>query len=261
MSKALEITVESSLSGGFSSQVESTLQQLLSTFLSDGNPKATLSLSSAISRLAGLLADDAPDTVYAAQRAVYATIASLKGAVLSGAKLEDSSAKGAGGSVTSKLASLDSEVSRQQAMLQKLAQTSAGAITREQVACARAVFSLHEQKVDALMASSNASSGVGAGGANAAQQASLKSLNELSAIIKGHLTSAKKAGAGAGAASNTSLAAFKKEEAMLEQQAFEVRTTHAQQRWTTTMDHSAAAGGAASLRPRSRRAALVLLAP
>ncbi len=121
-SKALEITVESSLVSGLNFDRQDNLAQLLGAFLSGD---AAVVLSSALCRLAGLLSDEAPDTLGAAQRAVHGVISVLK----SGDE-QDADAAGALAAWVSRVAGLDKEIARQQGQLQKMITNSGGGVTK-----------------------------------------------------------------------------------------------------------------------------------
>jgi hypothetical protein len=176
-SRALIITLEGCISSALPGQNESTLQQLLATFLPTGDASAA-GLASAIVRLGDLLADDAPDTVGAAQRAVSSVVASLKSGS-SGASSKDASAVSGW---VARVSDITKEIGRQQSFLQKLAQTSGGIITKEQTACAVKIVRLQAQKFDLLQPGSLPK----AGAANSSNP-TLKSLSELKGVISAHM--------------------------------------------------------------------------
>jgi hypothetical protein len=177
-SRALIITVESCISAPLPGQNEGTLQQLLATFLPAGGASASAGLASAIVRLGGLLVDDAPDTVGAAQRAVASVVAALQ-AGSSGAGGKESSAAS---SWAARVADITKEIGGQQSFLQKMAQTSGGIITKEQTACAAKIVRLQAQKFDLLQPGSLPK----ASGAESSSPA-LRSLGELKGVISAHM--------------------------------------------------------------------------
>lgn len=210
-SKALEITVESCISSPLPRQNEGHLQQLLATFLPTGEASAA-SLANAIVRLAELLSDDAPDTVGAAQRAVFAVIGSLK----SGAAAHTGEVSHVSKWVHS-VSDKSKDIANQQTTLQKLAQTSGGIITKEQTACAIRIVRLQAEKFDLLQPSSLPKAGSSTG-----SSPSVKNLNELKSVITSHLKAAEAQGGSSRGGGNSSSAAYQREEQLLVQQAHEL---------------------------------------
>jgi hypothetical protein len=176
-SRALIITVESCISSALPGQNENTLQQLLATFLPTGDASAA-GLASAIVRLGDLLADDAPDTVGAAQRAVSNVVALLKSGGSSAGSKDASAVSG----WVARVSDITKEIGRQQSFLQKLAQTSGGIITKEQTACAVKIVRLQAQKFDLLQPGS-----LPKAGAADSSNPTLKSLSELKGVISAHM--------------------------------------------------------------------------
>ena len=123
-SRALEITVEGCVSSQLTPERQATLAQLLAAFLPiDAN--TIDALAGSIVRLSGLLADETPDTVIAAQRAINNTIAALKSAG-EGSQADASPI----GAWLNRVSNIDKEIARQQGMLQKLVVTNKGSITK-----------------------------------------------------------------------------------------------------------------------------------
>mmetsp|Transcript_1311 Transcript_1311/g.2845 ORF Transcript_1311/g.2845 Transcript_1311/m.2845 type:complete len:697 (-) Transcript_1311:591-2681(-) len=233
-SKALEIAVESSLTSGLGPEKEESLSQLLSVFFSnDSNPSLPHVLASQLVRLSGLLSDEAPDTLGAAQRAVSSVIAALK----TGVQDQGSGDTGALSAWVGKVSTIDKDIAKQQGLLQKLAATSGGVVTKEQVNCAKTIFKLSEEKFDLLQPENIPSFKPASGAA----ETTLKTLEELKRVIKNHLKEAtaleesvKGKPGSAEAQRMQTLAAFHREEQILasegQQVAAQIRTLEAQLR-------------------------------
>ena len=123
-SKALEITLESSIVSGLAHEHQEPLTGLLATLFGDAG--VAEALASNLIHLTVLLANEAPDTLGAAQRAVFSIVAALKtGAV-------ESSGGGESDAVSQwlgRIQSADKSLSQQLNQLNKLSVTG-GAITR-----------------------------------------------------------------------------------------------------------------------------------
>jgi len=124
LSKALEISIERALVSGLSHEHHEPLVTLLSAvFHSSGSVPQTL--VSQLVRLASLLSHEAPDTLGAAQRAVYSVVSALKSAV--------HDPKGPGDAAAGWLArinGIDSDITKQKNLLQKLSATNGGVVTK-----------------------------------------------------------------------------------------------------------------------------------
>ena len=106
MSKGLEISIESSLVAGLSHDHQDSLASILSVcFHSSGNVPQTLVTQ--LVRLAGLLGNEAPDTLGAAQRAVHSVVSALKSAVN-----EQGGESGAAAGWISRISTCDKEILR-----------------------------------------------------------------------------------------------------------------------------------------------------
>ena len=115
LSKGLEISIESSLVSGLTHDHQDSLSSLLSTcFHSSGSVPQTLVTQ--LVRLAGLLGNEAPDTLGAAQRAVHSVVSALKSAVN-----DQGGDSGIAAGWISRISTVDKEILRNQSMLQKLA--------------------------------------------------------------------------------------------------------------------------------------------
>lgn len=124
-SKALEISIEGCVSSGLSADKQGVLAQLLAAFLpTDQN--VLDALSGTLVRLSGLLLEESPDTVGAAQRAVHNIITALKSSAQGGSDADASPVS----AWLNRVNAIDKEIARQQGMLQKLGVTNKGAITR-----------------------------------------------------------------------------------------------------------------------------------
>jgi hypothetical protein len=124
-SKALEISIESSLVSGLAHEHHECLVQLLTVFFhSSGSVPQTL--ASQLVRLASLLIGEAPDTLGAAQRAVHSVVAALKTAVGDQSHGQTDAAAG----WISRISNVDKEIVKQQGMLQKIAASSGGVVTK-----------------------------------------------------------------------------------------------------------------------------------
>lgn len=215
-SRALEISIEGCMVTGIGQQNEPVLQQLLSAFFPSVDGKTCQIIANTLSRLATLLADDAPDTVGSAQRAVHSVIGSLKSKGSATASTEANPV----GSWESKIASVEQEILRQQKTLQQLAKTNSGAVSN--VNLARDIVKLHQERYDLLQPENMPRPK----GASAVSDAALKSLRELQAVVSSHLLDAERPevpskGKG-GDKQKQASEAVKREEAVLLQQANEL---------------------------------------
>jgi hypothetical protein len=122
LSKGLEISIESSLVAGLSHEQQDNLASLLSICFqsSDAVPQT---LVAQLVRLAGLLGNEAPDTLGAAQRAVHSVVSALKSAVN-----EQGGEQGAAAGWISRIGHVDKEIARNQGMLQKLAASAENSV-------------------------------------------------------------------------------------------------------------------------------------
>lgn len=121
-SQALEISIESALVTGLAHEHGETLSHLCAAFV---GPQVAQALASQLIRLASLLADEAPDTLGAAQRAARNVVASLKSGEVP--------VNGGSEAVTtwlSRVSGADKEIAKQQSMLEKLTASSAGVVTK-----------------------------------------------------------------------------------------------------------------------------------
>jgi hypothetical protein len=123
-SKALETSVESSIVSNLGHEHHEALSSVLATFLSASNPQM---LASQLVRLSSLLSDEAPDTIGAAQRAVRSVVVALKAPADSPSSGGDTSALSGW---VSRVGAVDKDISKQQGLLQKLASSSAGVVTK-----------------------------------------------------------------------------------------------------------------------------------
>jgi hypothetical protein len=130
-SKALEITAELAVSLPPSHQLEDQLHRLFTTFLPVDSREAGY-LTAAVSKLAHLLADGAPDSFGAAQRAVVNVVRHFKAgsATPSSGHTTDHA-----GAWLQQLKKLDADIHSELTLLQKLTQASGDAVTR----CVRAL--------------------------------------------------------------------------------------------------------------------------
>lgn len=125
LSKALEISIESSLVTGLAHEHHESLVALLTVFFhSSGNVPQVL--VSQLVRLAGLLSNEAPDTLGAAQRAVHGVVSALKSAVSDQGHGETDAAAG----WLSRINTVDKDIAKQQGLMQKLAATNGGVVTK-----------------------------------------------------------------------------------------------------------------------------------
>ncbi|PNW87759.1 hypothetical protein CHLRE_01g001100v5 [Chlamydomonas reinhardtii] len=227
--KALEICAAGCIGSPLSADKEGVLAQMLASFLPNDNG-ACNGLANLLVRLSTTLADDAPDTHGAAQRTVTNVVQALKAAANQDpAELE---AANPVASWLSRVNTLDKEIGRQQALLQKLGAANKGVVTRETANVARHLVKLQEEKFDMLqpeaIPAARAPSGV--------LGACLRSVDELKAVIAGHLKEAESKSSGAPALDPASRAAqaagYKREEEILTAQAAQVssqiRTLEAQ---------------------------------
>ncbi|KAG2422462.1 hypothetical protein HXX76_015986 [Chlamydomonas incerta] len=227
--KALEICAAGCIGSPLSADKEGVLAQMLASFLPNDNG-ACNGLANLLVRLSSTLADDAPDTHGAAQRTVTNVVQALKAAAN-----QDPAEAEAANPVAAWLArvnTLDKEIGRQQALLQKLGAANKGAVTRETANVARHLVKLQEEKFDMLqpeaIPAARAPSGV--------LGACLRAVDELKAVISGHLKEAESKTSGAPALDAASRAAqaagYKREEEILTAQAAQVssqiRTLEAQ---------------------------------
>lgn len=125
--KALEICAAGCIGSPLSADKEGVLAQMLASFLPNDNG-ACNGLANLLVRLSTTLADDAPDTHGAAQRTVTNVVQALKAAANQDpAELE---AANPVASWLSRVNTLDKEIGRQQALLQKLGAANKGVVTR-----------------------------------------------------------------------------------------------------------------------------------
>lgn len=106
------------------------LAALLAAVLPARAAAGAATLTSALDRLAGLVADDAPDTLGAAQRAVQSVIAALKVASDGDDEALDTAASGAQGGGLGRVMALEQQAMKQQATLTKLTQASKGIVSK-----------------------------------------------------------------------------------------------------------------------------------
>lgn len=100
---------------------------MFASFLPNENG-ACNGLANLLVRLSSTLADDAPDTLGAAQRAVSSLVQTFKSAASQGpADIEASNPVAAW---LNRVAALDKEIGRQQALLQKLGAANKNVVTR-----------------------------------------------------------------------------------------------------------------------------------
>ncbi|GLC47261.1 hypothetical protein PLESTB_001836200 [Pleodorina starrii] len=225
--KALEICAESCVSTPLQTDKEGTLAQMFSSFLPNDNG-ACNGLANLLLRLSNSLAQDAPDTVGAAQRAVSSLVQALKSAA--GQDAAEAEAANPVAAWLGRVATLDKEIKSHQALLQKLGTANKNVVTRETANTARQLVKLQEEKFDLLQpeAIPVAKPPTGALGA------CLRSIDELKAVIGAHLKESKSAGAPAVDASSRAAqaASYKREEEILATQAAQVssqiRTLEAQ---------------------------------
>ncbi|GFR44752.1 hypothetical protein Agub_g6082, partial [Astrephomene gubernaculifera] len=228
-SKALEICAESCISTPLHPDKESALAQMFASFLPNEGG-ACNNLANLLVRLSNSLAGDAPDTLGAAQRAVSGIVQSLKAA----ASRDGSEAEAANPVVTwlERVSSLDKEIARAQTSLTKLTAVNKGVVTREVANTARQLVRLHEEKFDLLQPESIPTVKPPSG----ALGACLRGIEELKAVISGHLKESESKSAGAAsqdaAARSAQAASYKREAEILAAQAAQVssqiRTLEAQ---------------------------------
>ncbi|WIA15387.1 hypothetical protein OEZ85_002049 [Tetradesmus obliquus] len=232
-SRALEITVESCVTSPLTPEQSYSLQQLLGAFISRVDAAA---LASAISRLAELLAEDAQsfDTTGAAQRAVHVVIGTLK-------SRDEAAPVAKPASLQDRLAAIEREASKQHGFLASVEKLvadpskarSAGqgsGISKQHVDSAKELVKLYSQKFDLLQPDSAAAAKSSSGSGPSA--ATITALEELKAVISNHLADAraienKESSVKGGAMSKEAqraqaVAALRREEAVLAQQASDI---------------------------------------
>ncbi|KAG2486363.1 hypothetical protein HYH03_014944 [Edaphochlamys debaryana] len=227
--KALEIVAESAISSPLHGDKEGPLAQMFASFLPNENG-ACHGLATLLVRLSNSLADEAPTTVGAAQRAVNSLVQALKAAATQGAA--EAEAANPVAAWLSRVATLDKEIARQQQLLAKLGAANKGAVTRETANTAKHLVKLQEEKFDLLQpeAIPVAKPPTGALGA------CLRAVDELKSVVSGHLKEAESKSSGAVGVDAGSraqqLAGYKREEEILAAQANQVasqiRTMEAQ---------------------------------
>lgn len=217
-SRALEITIESCLSSPLSPQNESNLQQLVSATLPNGERHGP-PIAAAVVRLGDLLTAEATDTLSAAQRAISTVIGNLKLGSKSDAWKEESDPVEAW---VNKLAATDRDIVKQNNWLQKLTQTSGNHVTKEQLSCSRETVQLQQHKFDLLQPHNLPALEP----ASTAGDASVQSVLALKDVIENHLKEAEALAHPAKVAANNAVAqraqtvaALKREEQLLSQQA------------------------------------------
>ncbi|GAX83818.1 hypothetical protein CEUSTIGMA_g11243.t1 [Chlamydomonas eustigma] len=231
-SKAMEISVESSIVLGLSQEHQEALGQLLSIFL-PSSASVAQTLAMYLVRLSALLEREGPDTQGAAKRAVHSVVAAMK-TVVSDLISGDSDTAS---SWLSRISSVDAEISKQQGLLQKLSFANGGVTTKEQLSCAKAVHKLCQEKLDLLQPDHlpvfKSESG--------AVSSTAKSIKELQEVVQSHLKeaagledSARNKASSMESQRLQSMAAYRREEAILNQEAADVasqiRTFEAQLR-------------------------------
>lgn len=125
-SKALEITAELAVSLPAGQQVEDQLQKLLAAFLPVSS-RQNGHLAATLSKLAQLLADGAPDSFGAAQRAAVSVIKHLKGSSEAASSGFDSHHAS---EWLQQLKKLDAGINSKLTLLHKLGQASSAAVTK-----------------------------------------------------------------------------------------------------------------------------------
>ncbi|KAG1677829.1 hypothetical protein FOA52_008593 [Chlamydomonas sp. UWO 241] len=223
-SNALEITIEGCLVSGLSHQHHEHLSSMLSCLLPGASSQA---LASALVRLSVLVADEAPDTLGAAQRAARSVITALKN------KSGDHAVASGEESWVDRVEGAEKGIMKQQGMLQKMAASSGGIVSKEQLVCAKAIYKMSGDKFDMLLQTPSSRSG-GDGAAD-------KVIAELKAVIGGHLREAAALEDGANVKAISAeaqrvqaLSAYRREESLVTAEvaevAAQVRTLEAQLR-------------------------------
>ncbi|PNH08265.1 hypothetical protein TSOC_005200 [Tetrabaena socialis] len=222
-SKALEIVAENCISIPLHNDKEAILAHLFAAFLPNDSGSCN-ALANLLVRLSNSLADDAPDTLGAAQRAVTGLVKALKAAAQQGPAEADAANPVA--AWLSRVAVLDKDIARQQGLLQKLSAANKGVVTRETASTARQLVKLQEERFDLLQPEAvpvaKAPAGVLGG--------CLRSIDELKAVLSGHLKEAESKPSGPSAMDASSRAAqaagYKREEEILTAQAAQVQQQH-----------------------------------
>ncbi|KAF6266460.1 hypothetical protein COO60DRAFT_454490 [Scenedesmus sp. NREL 46B-D3] len=229
-SRALEITVESCVTSPLTMEQMHNLQQLVSTFIPRVDAAA---LASSIARLAELLSEDTQsfDTTGAAQRAVHNVIGTLK-------NRDEAQAVAKPVSLQDRLSVIEREASKQHGFLASVEKLVAdpskartagqgSGISKQHVDSARELVKLYGQKFDLLQPDSAAAAT--AGSASEPSQATIKALEELKGVISNHLQDArsiedtvKGAAVSKEAQRAQAVAALRREEAVLSQQASDI---------------------------------------
>lgn len=114
-SRALESSLEGAMAVGIPADKEEVIGQLLAAFLPIDS-KDGYALASMLVRLSTLLADDAPDTLGAAQRAVHSVVAALK----AGQQTVQAGENTAVTSWLNRIEKIDRDIAGQQTLLSKL---------------------------------------------------------------------------------------------------------------------------------------------
>jgi hypothetical protein len=125
--KALEVVAEGCVAVPLPASHEPVLAQMFAAFLPNENGSCD-ALGRTLVRMSATLAEDAPDTQGAAQRAVHSLVAALKASAGQGPVEAESLNPVA--AWLDRVSALDKEIARTQALLQKLGVANKGVVTR-----------------------------------------------------------------------------------------------------------------------------------